>query len=65
MIDACLLERYRRLYGDTFNVDLWANRPGDAVNRMMRAVLTSGGEPITDGDIAAELMTRVTPPKIE
>jgi hypothetical protein len=65
MIDAHLLARYRRLYGDTFNVLLWAGRPGEAVNNMMRAALASRCTPLSDATIAAELETRVSPPELK
>ena len=63
MIDAHLLTRYRRMYGETFNVGLWATRPGDAVNQLMREALAARCTPLSDATIAAELETRVTPPK--
>jgi hypothetical protein len=62
MIDAHLLMRYQRMYGETFNVSLWAARPGDAVNRMMRDALATRCTPLCDAEIAAELETRVIPP---
>lgn len=62
MIDAHLLMRYRRMYGETFNVGLWAARPGDTVNALMRAALAARCTPVSDAAIAAELETRVVPP---
>jgi hypothetical protein len=62
MIDAHLLMRYQRMYGETFNVGLWAARPGDAVNRLMRQALATRCTPLSDAAIAAELEARVGPP---
>lgn len=63
MIDVELLERYRAIFGDTFTVERWTARPGDAVNAMMRAALASGGPPVTDDRIAADLAARMETPK--
>ncbi|HYD70866.1 hypothetical protein [Azospirillum sp.] len=62
MIDSELLGRYRAVFGDTFNVALWAMRPGDAVNGMMRAALSGTAGPPSDDLIAAELAERVGTP---
>lgn len=59
MIDRDLLTRYHAVHGETFTVMLWAQRPGDTVNRMMRQALDGTGPPIDDEHIAAELRSRL------
>ena len=61
MIDARLLERYRTMFGDTFTVAMWEQRPGETVNTMMRAALDGHGPVLSDQHIAAELATREPP----
>lgn len=63
MIDAELLDRYTQVYGNTFTVSLWLNRPGDTVNEMMRAALDRRGPVVTDARIAADLAARLKPPR--
>jgi hypothetical protein len=61
MISRELLDRYRAAFGETFTVMLWAQRPGDSVNAMMRNALNGSGPPVTDERIAADLEERVHP----
>ena len=62
MIDRELLGRYQTAFGCTFAVALWARRPGDGVNDMMRAALAGYGPPVTDERIASRLHERLAPP---
>ena len=64
MIDRDLLGRYQAAFGCTFDVALWARRPGDGVNDMMRAALTGYGPPVTDERIASRLRGRLGPPDV-
>ncbi|MGQ9369215.1 hypothetical protein [Azospirillum sp. ST 5-10] len=58
MIDRELLSRYHAAFGETFTVMLWAQRPGDAVNGLMRSALAGNGPPVTDERVAAGLVAR-------
>lgn len=60
MIDRKLLERYAASFGHTFTVSLWMQRPGEHVNKMMRAALDQGGPAVTDQMLAWELNIRLT-----
>jgi len=54
MIDHDLLRRYQAAFGNTFVAMRWAERPDDAVNRMMRDALGGTGPVVTDSRIAGE-----------
>jgi hypothetical protein len=55
MIDRHTYNQCRKSVGETFSALLWANRPGDAANVLMRHALARSGPPVTDAIIADEL----------
>ncbi|HYG88080.1 MAG TPA: hypothetical protein VD978_17670 [Azospirillum sp.] len=55
MIGRELLGRYQAVFGETFTVMLWAQRPGNTGNAMLRMALAGNGPPATDARIAADL----------
>jgi hypothetical protein len=59
MIDRLTYTQYRESFGETFSARLWANRPGDTVNTLMRQALSQNGPPLTDEIIADELGRRL------
>ncbi|HYC05634.1 MAG TPA: hypothetical protein VED40_20240 [Azospirillaceae bacterium] len=61
MIDAELLRRYVRRFGNTFTVTYWDQRPGDRLNAMLRTALENGGPVVTDAMVAEELASRLPP----
>ncbi len=61
MIDARLFERYRSVFGETFTPSHWERRPGDTLNRLMRAALDGEGPIVTDEQLAVDLASRVRP----
>ncbi|WP_454020996.1 hypothetical protein [Azospirillum sp. Marseille-Q6669] len=64
MIDRELLGRYQMVFGCTFNVALWTQRPGDGVNDMMRAALAGYGPPVTDERITSRVRERFVFPDV-